>query len=360
MKSKLSLLVAVGLVLSLSACKSNSGSNVVNNEPGAHPGLIGAGSTFVYPIMSRWISDFQHNNQGPQINYQSIGSGGGIQQLKKGLVDFGASDVALTDDQLKEMPTPVLQFPESAGPVCITYNLPELKQPLHLTAQTLSDIYLGKIKTWQDPALRKVNPGVNLPNKPVMVAHRSDGSGTTNIFTTYLSAVSPDWKQKVGAGIAVNWPTGIGGKGSEGVTGIVKQSEGAIGYVELTYAQQNNLPVAAIENQAHQFVLPSAEGTSAAIAPFADQLATDVRTPVVNAPATAKEAYPISGLTFLIVPKDGNAADKRSELKKFFLYVITDGQKAASELHYAPLPDSLVSLDKKILDQLTANGQPIQ
>lgn len=360
MKSKLSLFVALGLVLWLVACKGNNQNQNGNAEPGAHPGLIGAGSTFVYPIMSRWISDFQSTNNGVQINYQSIGSGGGIQQLKKGLVDFGASDVALNDDQLKEMPTPVVQFPESAGPVCITYNLPSLKKPLRLTAQTLSDIYLGKITSWQDPALRKANPGVQLPNKPVVVAHRSDGSGTTNIFTTYLSAVNPEWKNKVGQGIAVSWPAGLGGKGSEGVTGVVKQTEGSIGYVELTYAQENNLPTAEIENQAHEFVAPSAEGTSAAIAPFVEQLATDVRIPVVNAPASAKDAYPISGLTFLIVPKDGDDANKRAILKKFLVYVVTDGQKAAGGLHYAPLPASLVDVDKKTIDSLTAKGQPIQ
>jgi phosphate transport system substrate-binding protein len=357
MKLKSSLVIAISLLFALAACKSNSGGNSEQGPQGN--GLIGAGSTFVYPIMSRWISDFQGTNQGVRINYQSIGSGGGIQQLKKGLVDYGASDVALTDDQIKEMPNAVVQFPESAGPVCITYNLPGLNKPLQLTAQTLSDIYLGKITTWQDPALKKSNPGVQLPNKPVVVAHRSDGSGTTNIFTTYLTAVNSEWKQKVGTGIAVSWPTGLGGKGSEGVTGIVKQTEGAIGYVELTYAQENSLPTAAIENQAHQFVAPSAEGTSAAIAAFTDQLGSDVRTPVVNAPASAKDAYPISGLTFLIVAKDGDDPGKRGNLKKFLTYVITDGQKVAGQLHYAPLPDSLVTLDKKIIDSLTAKGQPI-
>lgn len=357
MKRSLPVSLTLCLIAFFSACKSNSNGN---SEVVSHPGLIGAGSTFVYPIMSRWISDFQGQNQGVQINYQSIGSGGGIQQLKKGLVDFGASDVALTDQQIKEMPSPIVQFPESAGPVCITYNLPSLSKPLRLTAQTLADIYLGKIKTWQDPALKKANPGVQLPNKPVVVAHRSDGSGTSNIFTTYLSAVSPDWKQKVGAGIAVSWPTGLGGKGSEGVTGVVKQTEGSIGYVELSYAEENKLPTAQIENEAHQFVGPSAQSASAAIAPFADQLANDVRVPVVNAPASAKDAYPITGLTFLIVPKNGDDTAKRGELKKFLDYVVADGQKPAADLHYAALPDGLVTLDKRLIDTLTAKGQPIQ
>src|SRR5262245_14779843 len=190
--------------------------------------LIGAGSTFIYPAMAHWISVHQSSHPGVQINYQSIGSGGGIQQLKQGLVDFGASDAALDDQQLQGM-APLVQIPESAGPVCITYNLPELKAPLKLSPATLSGIYLGQIKTWQDPAIKKDNAGVNMPNHPIVVAHRSDGSGTTGIFTTYLAKVSGDWSKKVSKGISVSWPVGLGGKGSEGVTGVVKQTPGAIG-----------------------------------------------------------------------------------------------------------------------------------
>jgi phosphate transport system substrate-binding protein len=193
--------------------------------PVQEQGLTGAGSTFINPIMSHWIADFQSRHPGVQINYQSIGSGGGIQQLKKGLVDFGASDAALNDEQLKEMP-PLVQIPESAGPVCITYNLPDLKSPLRLSPAVLAGIYLGTIKTWQDPQIRTDNPGVNLPKTAIVVAHRSDGSGTTNIFTTYLAAVSPQWEKKVGKGLAVSWPVGVGGKGSEGVTGSAKQMQG--------------------------------------------------------------------------------------------------------------------------------------
>src|SRR5579863_5463191 len=189
------------------------GCNSSQNQASQDNKLIGAGSTFINPIMTHWIADFQTSHPGVQINYQSIGSGGGIQQLKQGLVDFGASDAALDDEHLKEMP-PVVQIPESAGPVCITYNLPQLKSPLKLTAATLTGIFLGKIKNWQDPALKKDNPGVSLGNDPIVVAHRSDGSGTTNIFTTYLAKVSPDWAKQVGKGISVSWPTGLGGKGS--------------------------------------------------------------------------------------------------------------------------------------------------
>src|SRR5215469_7150622 len=237
-------------LLTLPACNSESKSLSNAPQAGGNSGsLVGAGSTFVYPIMTRWISDFQSKHPGVQINYQSIGSGGGIQQLKQGLVDFGASDAALDDKQLEEMPA-LVQIPESAGPVCITYNLPELKTPLKLSGETLAGIYLGTIKTWQDPAIKKDNAGVQFPNHAVAVTHRSDGSGTTNIFTTYLAKVSDAWSKKTGKGISVSWPVGLGGKGSEGVTGLVKQTPGAIGYVELSYAKENNLPVALIQNQA--------------------------------------------------------------------------------------------------------------
>ena len=343
------------LVLSLLtfgvAC--NSGSKSLSNAPqsaGNANALIGAGSTFIYPIMTRWIAGFQSTHQGVQINYQSIGSGGGIQQLKKGLVDFGASDAALSDDQLKEMPA-LIQIPESAGPVCITYNLPDVKNPLRLSANSLAGIFMGKIKTWQDPALKKDNPGVSLPNTPVIVAHRSDGSGTTNIVTTYLAKVSPEWQKQVGKGISVSWPAGLGGKGSEGVTGVVKQSPGGIGYVELSYAKENNLPVAMIRNQAGNWVEPSPAGTSAAIDAFATDLAKDVRIPIVDPPASAKEAYPIAGLTFLLVPKEPKNPQNGKVLKDFVEYIVTQGQDQAEALFYAKLPSQLQQQDQNLLSQ---------
>lgn len=334
----------------LAGCTSKSGKSESAATSGSTQ-IIGAGSTFVYPIMTRWISSFQQNHPGVQVNYQSIGSGGGIQQLKKGLVDFGASDAALDDNQLKEMPA-LVQIPESAGPVCITYNLPSLKEPLKLSAATLAGIYLGTIKTWQDAAIKTDNPGVALPNNPVVVAHRSDGSGTTNIFTIYLNAISPDWSKKVGKGISVNWPVGLGGKGSEGVTGIVKQTPGAIGYVELNYAATNNLPVALVRNNAGQFIKPTAESTTAAIDAFSAQLKQDSRIPIVNPPATAKDAYPISGLTYLFIPKTNKDPQKGSTIKTFVQYVITDGQQYANELHYAQLPASLQQLNQQLLNQV--------
>jgi len=319
--------------------------------------ITGAGSTFINPIMSHWVAGFQKNHPGVEINYQSIGSGGGIRQLKEGLVDFGATDAALDDDKLKEMPA-LVQIPESAGPVCITYNLAGLNEPLKLSAATLAGIYLGKITTWRDPAIRKDNAGVNLPNSAIAVAHRSDGSGTTNIFTTYLSKVSPEWEKKAGKAMAINWPVGLGGKGSEGVTGIVKQTPGAIGYVELSYATENKLPVAKIENRAGNWVEPSVAGATAAIDAFKDDLAKDVRNPVVDAPASAKEAYPIVGLTFLLVPKQPKDAAKGQIVKQFVQFIITEGQNSAESLEYARLPESLAAQNQKLLDQVAGNAQP--
>jgi phosphate transport system substrate-binding protein len=313
--------------------------------------ITGAGSTFVYPIMTHWVQEFQQKNPGVQINYQSIGSGGGIQQLRKGLVDFGASDVALTDEQLKDMP-PLVQVPESAGPVCITYNLDNLSKPLRLSSEALADIFLGKITSWNDPAITKTNPGVKLPNSSIIVAHRSDGSGTTGIFTAFLAAVNADWKAQVGQGIAVKWPVGLGGKGSEGVTGVVKQSPGSIGYVELSYALENHLPVVEMRNRAGKYVAPSAASTTAAIAAFRSELAKDVRTPIVNPPASAPEAYPISGLTFLLVPKSSNDKQKLEMTAKFIEYIVSDGQSFATGLHYAELPAAISKLDRGLLAQV--------
>ena len=335
----------------LVACNSGSNSHPVSQAGGNSGMIIGAGSTFVYPVMTRWISDFQGSHSGVQINYQSIGSGGGIQQLKKSVVDFGASDAALDDQQLQEMP-PLVQIPESAGPVCITYNLPEIQGQLKLSGATLAGIYLGKIKNWQDPAIKKDNPGVNFPAHDIVVAHRSDGSGTTNIFTTYLAKISPEWQKQVGKGISVSWPAGLGGKGSEGVTGVVKQTPGGIGYVELTYAKENKLPVVSVKNQAGTWVEPTAAGTTAAINAFTEELAKDVRTPIVDPPASAKDAYPISGLTFLLLPKQGKDPKKTETLKQFVSFIVSQGQGQAQGMAYAPLPASLQLQDQNLLAQV--------
>jgi len=335
--------------LALSSCKSTSN----------HVQLTGAGSTFVYPVMTRWIQDFSQSHPSIQINYQSIGSGGGIQQVKSSTVDFGASDAPLADDQLSGMP-PIIQIPETAGPVCVTYNLPELAQPLQLSPETLAGIFLGTVKTWHDPLLVKDNPSTKLPSVPIVVIHRADSSGTTNAFTTYLAAVSPEWQSKVGKGTNVQWPRGLGGKGSEGVTGQLRQAPGAIGYVELTYAEQNKLPVAKIKNQAGNYIAPTAQSTTSAIDAFTAQLSQDPRQPIVNPPATTTDAYPISTLTFLIIPKDGPDKAKRAALKSFIQYIISDGQPTAGSLNYAPLPDGMKQFDQQQLNQMTAGGQPIQ
>lgn len=335
----------------LAACNSGSSNQTVM--------LSGAGSTFVNPVMTRWIADFQQNHKNVQINYQSIGSGAGIQQVKSGTVDFGASDAAISDKDLPSMP-PIIQIPETAGPVCITYNLPNFSQTLQLSPEVLSGMFMGTVKKWDDPKVAKDNPGVKLPNLPVVVVHRADSSGTTAIFTDYLASVNPEWKSKVGAGKSVSWPVGLGGKGSEGVTGQLRQAPGAIGYVELTYAQQNNLPLAKIENQGGNYVAASANGTTAAIQAFSDQLSQDPRHSIVNPPASAKDAYPISGLTFLIIPKNGPDKNKRMALKQFVQYILNEGQSTAGQLNYAPLPDGVKQYDQSQLNTLTAGGQPIQ
>lgn len=342
------LSLAGAALLALSACNNTHTTQI-----------SGAGSTFIYPAMGRWTQDYQQAHKDVRINYQSIGSGGGIQQVKSGTVDFGASDAALTDEQLSAM-SPVLQLPESAGPVCITYNLPQVTQPLHLSPEAMAGIFLGTIKSWQDPVIKGANPGMALPNTPITVVHRADSSGTSAIFTSYLAEVSKDWKAKVGKGTQVNWPAGNGGKGSEGVTGQIRQTPGSIGYVELTYAQQNHLPVAAVENQAGHYVQPSPQSTTAAINGFLNQLQQDSRQPIVNPPAAAADAYPIAGLTFLIIPKDGIDVEKRQALKNFIKYVVSDGQNVATSLNYAPLPDAMKQNDLNVINQMTAQGKPLQ
>lgn len=339
-------------LLAVAACHSGPANmNSGNSAQNSNQIVAAAGSSFIYPVMTKWIDDFQTSHPGMRINYQSIGSGGGIQQLKNGVLDFAASDAPLDDEQLKSMPA-VLQIPESAGPVCLTYNLAELKTPLRLSPDTLAGIYLGKIKSWQDPAIKKDNPGIQLPNAAIMPMHRSDGSGTTNIFATYLSKVSPEWNKQVGKGISLNWPLGLGGKGSEGVAGIVKQTPGGIGYVELIYAKQNNLPVAQIRNQAGNWVSPSAAGTTAAMEAFSKELNDDVRAAIVDPPASAKDAYPISGLTFLIVPKQAKSGEKGERVEQFIQYIIAQGQDQAGKLDYGKLSPELAQRDQALLAEL--------
>jgi len=318
--------------------------------------LTGAGATFPYPIYSKWFDSY-NKQTGVQINYQSIGSGGGIQQVKAGTVDFGASDAPLNNQRLKEMPRAVVHFPTVAGAVVLAYNLPALKEPLQLTSDAVAGIFLGKITMWNDKRLAATNPGVALPNMPIAAIHRSDGSGTTYIFTAYLSAVSKDWKELVGNNTSVSWPVGLGGKGNEGVSGLVRQAPGSIGYVELAYAKQNNFAMASLQNAAGKFIVPSLESTTAAAGGAAAALAKDVRTPIVNSPAP--DAYPIAGLTFLLVNKEQRDEAKGKAIANFIAWAMTEGQTMAEDLDYARLPEAVVKVNQANLASLTFGGKPL-
>lgn len=311
--------------------------------------ITGAGSTFVNPIMSRWSSEYAKQT-GVQINYQSIGSGGGIQQFKEGTIDFGATDVAVSEEEEKEFTRPFVQFPIVAGTVSVVYNLPGIQQNIQLTPEVLVDIFLGKIKKWNDPRLTQINPGISLPDQDIVVVHRSDGSGTTYIFTDYLSTVSSEWQQRVGRGKSVNWPVGVGGKGNEGVTGQVKQLPGAIGYVELNYARQNNLTVAAIRNSAGKFVVPGKDTGEAATRAAVERLKQDIRSSAVNMPG--EQSYPITGFVYVLVDKQPKDAVKSAEIKKFFEWVLKEGQKMAAELDYVPLAAEVVEMSLQKLAEV--------
>lgn len=303
--------------------------------------LTGAGATFPYPIYSKWFSDYARET-GVKINYQSIGSGGGIRQLSEQTVDFGATDGPMTDAEMaKAKGGPILHFPTVIGAVAVTYNLPNVAQQLQLTGDVLADIFLGRITRWNDPRIAALNAGVQLPARDILVMHRTDGSGTTYIFTDYLAAVSPAWKSGPGTGKEVRWPVGLGGKGNEGVAGQIKQTQGAIGYVELAYAKQNGLPVAKIRNAAGNFVAPSIEGATAAAEGTVEKLPanTDYRISIVNAPGA--QAYPISSFTWIIVYQHQPDATKGKKLVDFLRWMYTKGESSAPALDYAPLPQAM-------------------
>jgi phosphate transport system substrate-binding protein len=316
-----------------------------------------AGSTFIAPLFNRWSNDYVkgHNTR---VNYRSIGSGGGLKELQDGLLTFAATDAPLNDAQLKDMP-PIVQIPVTGGPVCVTYNLPGLSGPLKLSGKTLAAIYAGQVKRWQDASIAHDNPGVKLPALGITVTHRLDGSGTTSIFTSYLSAVSPSWAAGPGHGLAVAWPTGIGQNGSVAVLAVVKQTVGAVGYMELRYAQEAGMPVASIQNKAGEFIAPSPATATLAIEASADALAKDLRSSIVDPPAFAKGAYPISGLSFMLFPKDNTLAGQQQSFKKFVTYCLTDGQNAAEEMSYSRLPPPLLQQGQSLLSQLTENGKPV-
>jgi phosphate transport system substrate-binding protein len=296
--------------------------------------LNGAGATFPYPIYSKWFSDYHNAHPDVEINYQSIGSGGGIKQVTVGTVDFGASDGPMTDAQLTESKVKIIHIPTVMGSVVPSYNVPGVKAELKFTGQILANIYLGHITNWNDGAIAKENPGVKLPNVEIVVVHRSDGSGTTYVWTDYLSKVSSEWASGPGKNTSIKWPKGIGAKGNEGVAGMVRQTEGAIGYIELIYAEQNKIDFGLVKNAAGNYVKASLTSTTAAAA--SAKMPADYRVSITNAPG--KDAYPISTFTWLLIPAHNADANKQKILMDFLNWMVTDGQKETATLTYAPLP----------------------
>lgn len=319
--------------------------------------LNGAGSTFDYPLFSKVFAEFSKVYPNVSVNYQSVGSGAGIQQLTKGTVDFGASDAPMSDQQIQDAGGDVLHVPITLGAVAVAYNLDGISAGLKLTGSLLADMYLGKVTTWNDPAIVNLNPGAKLSNLPIAIVHRSDGSGTTDIFTTYLSTVSSDWKSAVGSGTAVSWPVGIGGKGSEGVSGQVKQTPGGLGYFELAYAKQNSLTSAAIDDGAGQFLLPSSDGASACAAGSAGTLPTDLRVRIAG--CTGANVYPISGFSWVVLHKNQKDKGKGEALTDLLWWLVHQGQSFAPALYYAPLPNAVVARDEERLRGVSYQGQPL-
>jgi phosphate transport system substrate-binding protein len=315
--------------------------------------LNGAGATFPYPLYSKWFSEYRKLHSDIQINYQSIGSGGGIRQVTEGTVDFGASDMPMTDDQLKEaqgkLKTNILNIPAVLGAVVPAYNIPGVSGEVKFTPEALAAIFLGRISKWNDKAITSANPGVNLPDQNIVVVHRSDGSGTTFIWTDFLSKVSADWKSQVGSGTSVKWPVGLGGKGNEQVAGSIRQLSGSIGYIELIYAVQNNIPYGSVKNSAGVFLKASLEGVTAAAASVKN-IPADFRVSITNAPG--KDAYPISSFTWLLIPAQSKDPSKGKILADFLNWMAADGQKMTSALSYAPLPDNVVQKVKEAIKQV--------
>jgi phosphate transport system substrate-binding protein len=311
--------------------------------------LNGAGATFPYPMYSKWFSEYNKLHSDIQFNYQSIGSGGGIRQVLAGTVDFGATDGPMTDEQLAQAKAKVLHIPTVLGADVPAYNIPGVTEELKFTPELLANIFLGKITSWNDAAIAKANPGVNLPNQPVIVIHRSDGSGTTYIWSDYLSKVSSDWKNQVGKGTSVKWPVGLGGKGNEGVAGMIRQMQGSIGYVELIYAVQNHIAYGSVKNAGGEFVKASLASVTAAAASVKNMPA-DFRVSITNAPG--KDAYPIASFTWLLIPTPSKNPAKGKIIADFLNWMVDDGQKMTADLAYAPLPESVVAKVKETTKQV--------
>lgn len=345
----LKLLLLCAALLIVTSCD-----RAVTPKAEAATNLNGAGATFPNPIYQKWFSEYHKAHSDVRINYQSVGSGAGIQQLMAGTVDFGASDMPMKDEQLAELKNKrgfdTYNIPTVLGAVVPAYNVPGVTADLKFTGSVLADIYLGKIKKWDDEAIAKINPGVKLPSTDIVVVHRSDGSGTTFIFTDYLCKVSPEWKQKVGANTSVSWPTGFGGKGNEGVAGQIKQMQGAIGYIELIYALQNKIAFGSVQNAASQFIKGSLDSVTAAAASVKD-MPSDFRVSITNAPG--QSAYPIASFTYLLIPAKWGDASKRATMVDFLNWMLDSGQGMTKDFDYAPLP-------KAVSDKVAATIKQIQ
>ena len=333
--------------------ESSSSNTPASGGPGATTSsaqINGAGATFPNPIYSKWFFEYQKTHPDVRINYQSLGSGAGIRQLTSRTVFFGASDQPMKDEQLAAAPGKILHFPTVLGAVVPIYNLAGVTQPLQFSGPLLADIVLGKVTRWNDPAIAKHNAGVSLPNADITFVHRSEGSGTTFIFADYLGKVSPEFRSKVGVDSSLKWPTGVGGKGNEGVTGLVRQTPGSLGYVELVYAVQNKIAVGSVQNSAGTFITPSVDSVTAAAAGAAASMPADFRVSITNAPGT--DAYPISSFTWLLLYEDPQDKNQGRQMKAFLQWALGEGQKMAPQLGYARLPQPVVDMELKALEQL--------
>ncbi len=337
---------------------TESNKEAVGDKPASAPqevSLNGAGATFPYPLYSKWMAEYNKLHPEVRINYQSIGSGGGIRQITAGTVDFGATDAPMSEEDAKKATGKLTHVPTTIGAVVVAYNVPGVTSTLKLAADVVVDIFLGKIKKWNDPRIVATNEGVKLPDQDISVVHRSDGSGTTAVFTGFLASVSPEFKEKVGEGKSVKWPTGLGAKGNEGVTGQVKTTPGAIGYTELAYASQNKLSVAAIKNQAGEFVEPKTEAITAAAS--GAQMPDSLTVSLANQPGPG--VYPIAAYTYILVYEEAKDPAKGDALAKFLWWALHDGQKYAADLQYAPLPEQVVKKIEARLKELKSNGKNI-
>ncbi|MBI2914564.1 MAG: phosphate ABC transporter substrate-binding protein PstS [Firmicutes bacterium] len=332
-----------------------SKSDTVAATPAKTVRLTGAGATFPYPLYSKWFYEYEVLNPSVQINYQSIGSGGGVRQILEVTVDFGASDAPLSDEELEKAPKEILHIPMTLGSVAVVYNLPGVGKGLRLTPDVLSGIYMGEIKRWNDNKIQSLNPKLRLPARDIVVTRRSDGSGTTYVFTDYLTEVSPEWAKTVGKGKAVKWPVGLGGKGNEGVAGLVKQMPGGIGYVELAYAEQNGLTYAQLKNRSGRFVYPGLKETSEAAG--SAELPEDLRTSIADAPG--ESAYPISAFTYILVYREQKDPYRGRALAEFLMWALNDGQRYSDDLFYARLPKEVVKLAEQKVKLLGSKGQPL-